>query len=75
MEVGTAELGGMQSTVQSWRDEMRKAKAHLELNKVMLWLQLEFKLQTATSFPRHPLQWERDKKAEITGWGNNLLEK
>lgn len=31
--------------------------------------------QTAASLLPNPLQWERDKKVEIMGWDNNLLQK
>lgn len=56
MEAGTAELGGMQSTILSYRDEMRKAKAHLELNEVMLWSKTSWKLRSKQPlpFPPHP---------------------
>lgn len=41
------------STVQSCRDEMRKAKAHLELN-VMLWLKTSWKLSSKQPLPFSP---------------------
>lgn len=68
MEVGTAELGGMQSTVQSCRDEMRKAKAHLELNKVMLWLKTSWKLSSKQPLPFPPLPPVRKGQKGKRSW-------